>query len=227
MRRRFLICLFFAVLALRVGLAAEVSYTDILLSPASYLNRAVSMKGKFYYSNTERKSFDIKQGDSKIEVFYENLPRQKWAQILQQKNFSDAAVTVSGIVKQFNNTKNSYYIMATDVVIAGAQPTAAKPSGDGLQYTDILLSPASYLNRAVSMKGKFYYSNTERKSFDIKQGDSKIEVFYENLPRQKWAQILQPKNFSDAAVTVSGIVKQFNNTENSYYIMATDVVINP
>ena len=103
---------------MQVCQAAEVNYTDILLSPGSYLNRAVVMKGTFYYNNTERKSFEIKQGDNKIEIFYENLPRQKWAQILQQKNFSGSDVTVSGIVKRFGNTENSFYIMATDVVIA-------------------------------------------------------------------------------------------------------------
>jgi len=76
------------------------------------------MKGAFYYNNTERKSFDISQGDNKIEIFYENLPRQKWAQILQQENFSKADVTVSGTVKRFGNSENSFYIMAADVVIA-------------------------------------------------------------------------------------------------------------
>jgi|GEM_PF-2330417 len=114
----FLTCAAFDFSAMQVCSAAEVNYTDILLNPGNYLNRAVVMKGAFYYNNTERKSFDIKQGDNKIEIFYENLPRQKWAQILQQKNFSKADVTVSGIVKRFSNAENSFYITAADVVIA-------------------------------------------------------------------------------------------------------------
>ena len=74
------------------------------------------MKGTFDYKVTETQSFYMTQGDNKIDVFYENLPLEKQALILQQKNFSKTAVTVVGTVKRFNNRQNTYYIMATDVV---------------------------------------------------------------------------------------------------------------
>ena len=94
---------------------AQTTYTDILLSPEKYVGTQVTMRGEFSYKNTERKSFDMKQGDNTIEVFYERLPKEKQAAILTQKNFSKAPVAVKGTLKRFANAENSYYIIASDV----------------------------------------------------------------------------------------------------------------
>ena len=95
---------------------AQITYTDILLSPEKYVGTEVTMRGEFSYNNTERKSFDMKQGDNTIEVFYERLPKEKQAAILTQKNFSKAPVAVKGTLRRFANAENSYYIMAADVL---------------------------------------------------------------------------------------------------------------
>ena len=94
---------------------SQVTYTDILLSPEKYVGSEVTMQGEFSYKNTERSSFDMKQGDNTIEVFYEKLPKEAQAAILSQKNFSEAPVTTKGTLKRFSNAKNSYYILATDI----------------------------------------------------------------------------------------------------------------
>ena len=109
-----------AILALafvHAGIAtAQVKYADILLTPEKYVGKEVTMRGEFRYKNSERKSFDMKQGDNTIEVFYERLPKETQAAILSQKNFSKAPVTAKGVLKRFANSENSYYIMATDVL---------------------------------------------------------------------------------------------------------------
>ena len=94
---------------------SQLTYTDILLSPEKYVDSEVTMQGEFSYKNTERSSFDMKQGDNNIEVFYKNLSKEVQAAILNQKNFSKAPVTAKGTLMRFKDTKNSYYIMATDI----------------------------------------------------------------------------------------------------------------
>lgn len=184
------------------------------------------MGGAFSYKNTERRSFELKQGDDTIEVFYELLPVQKQALILRQNNFSGALLRVTGSVKRFSDAQNSYYITATDVVMLSPQPAATASGSAGLvSYTGILLAPERYIGRQITTKGALSYKNTERKSFDLKQGDDTIEVFYELLPPQQQALILRQRNFSDVPVTVRGTVQRFRNAENSYYIMAAEIVI--
>ena len=73
------------------------------------------MQGEFFIKNTERSSFDMRQGDNNIEVFYKKLPKEVQAAILNQKNFSNAPVTAKGTLMRFSNAKNSYYIMATGI----------------------------------------------------------------------------------------------------------------
>jgi hypothetical protein len=97
-------------------------------------------------------------------------------------------------------------------------------SGDGLLYTDILLSPENYVGKDVTMHGEFYIMNTERQSFNIMQGDNKIEVFYKQLPKEAQATILSQKNFSNVPVVVKGKLQRYAKTKSSYYIMATDVL---
>jgi hypothetical protein len=47
-----------------------VTYVQILLDPERYVGRTVTMEGTFYHHNSERKSFDMKQDDNQVEVFY-------------------------------------------------------------------------------------------------------------------------------------------------------------
>ena len=199
--------------------AAEITYSDILLSPAKYVGNEITMHGEFRYKNTERKSFDMRQGDNTIEIFYERLPAETQAVILSQSNFSRAPVMASGTLRRFANRANSYYIMASDVQGLAQE----KESGTGVRYTEILLSPEKYVGNEITMHGEFRYKNTERKSFDMRQGDNTIEIFYERLPTEAQAVILSESNFSRAPVMASGTLRRFANRARSYYIMATDV----
>ena len=204
----------------------DVTYADILLNPSRDVGHQVVLRGAFYYKNTERRSFGLKQGDHEVEVFWEQLSSAKQSLVLNQKNFSGVAVTVMGTVQRFRDARNSYYITASDVVFTGAAPGQATARQAGMAlYTDILLAPERYINRVVTMKGAFDYRNTERESFELKQGDDTVEVFYEQLPEQKRALILRERSFSGGVTTVVGTVHRFSNAENSYYIMASDVVI--
>jgi len=106
-----------AILLLFASVAvAQLSYTDILLSPEKFVGQEVTMQGAFRCNNTERKSFDMKQGDNVIEVFYERLPKEAQASILSQENFSKTPVTVKGTLRRFANSENSYYIMASAIL---------------------------------------------------------------------------------------------------------------
>jgi hypothetical protein len=190
------------------------------------MGRQIVLRGAFYCKNTERSSFELMQGGDEVEVFWEQLSSTKQSLVLNQKNFSAVPVVVVGTVQRFRDARNSYYIMASDVVFTGAALAPATPRQAGLVlYTDILLVPDRYLEKFVTMRGAFNYRNTERESFDLKQGDDTVEVFYEQLPEQKRALILQERNFSGDSATVVGTVHRFRETENSYYIMAADVSI--
>ncbi len=206
----------------------DVTYADVLLNPSRYVGRQFVLRGTFYYKNTERNSFQLKQGNDEVEVFCEQLSSAKQSLVLSQKNFSGVPVTVMGTVQRFRDARNSYYITASDVVLTGTASAQATPRQSGLVlYTDILVAPERYLGRIVTMKGAFHYRNTERASFDLKQGDDTVEVFYEQLPELKRASILRERNFSGSSATVIGTVHRFRDAGNSYYIMATDVSVQP
>jgi|TARA_B110000116_G_C16474602_1_gene419692 hypothetical protein len=102
-------------LCVSTTVAQQVNYTYIILSPQKYLGKEVTKQGTFYYKNEERKSFDIKQRDNNIEIFYQLIPLTVQAAILGQKNFSKTLVTVKGTVKRFSNKDNSYYPMAQSI----------------------------------------------------------------------------------------------------------------
>lgn len=94
-----------------------VTYVQILLDPDRYVGRTVTMEGSFAYHNAERKSFEMKQDDNEVEVFYEDLPKSEWETILTQKNFSEAKVTVTGKLQRFTDRVNTYYLHADNVVV--------------------------------------------------------------------------------------------------------------
>ena len=96
----------------------------LLLAPERYIGRQVTIKGTLSYKNTERRSFDLKQGDDTIHVFYELLPQQEQALILREENFSDVPVTVRGAVQRFRNAENSDHITAAKEVILQSRPAA-------------------------------------------------------------------------------------------------------
>ena len=101
---------------------ADVSCADILQAPERYIGRQITMKGTLSANNTERKSFDLRQGNYTMKVFYGTLPVQKQALILNRKNFSGVLITVTGKVQRFSNVRTSYFITATDVAMLPSRP---------------------------------------------------------------------------------------------------------
>ena len=205
-----------------VVLFAQESYIDILLYPEKYIEKDIFIKGKFYYNYTERKSFVIKQDDNEIEIFYQNLSKKDQSTILNESNFSGTIVSVRGIVHSYANTKNSFYIMATDIDGLKVQNNDANQD---LQYVDILLEPEKYVGKEIIIVGKFYYNYSERRSFIIKQGDNEIEIFYKDLNKEIQGNILRQKNFSGVYIKAKGILSYYSNKNNSFYVNATDVII--
>lgn len=96
------------------GVATEVRYTDVLLSPEKFVGQEITMRGEFYSHNTEKKSFEMIQDGHHIEVFYGQLPKEIQALILSQRNYSNASVFVKGTLKRYADTENSYYITASN-----------------------------------------------------------------------------------------------------------------
>ena len=94
-----------------------VTYVQILQDPERYVGRTVTMEGSFTYHNAERRSFDMKQDDNQVEVFYEDLPKSEWQTILTQKNFSEAKISVTGKLRRFTDRVNTYYLHADNVVV--------------------------------------------------------------------------------------------------------------
>jgi len=98
----------------------QITLVDVLINPADYLDKTVLMEGVFRVNNIERRSFDMNQGDKRVEVFYERyIPRENWRSILNQKNFSDAKVSATGILRKFKDEDHVYYLEAGSVTIAG------------------------------------------------------------------------------------------------------------
>ena len=74
------------------------------------------------------------------------------------------------------------------------------------------------------MKGTFHEHYADTESFGLGQGEYVIEVFYENLPDEKKAEILKKPQRIGAPVVVSGVLgKSSIEDDEVYYIEAAAV----
>ena len=168
-------------------------------------------------------SFYLKDYDGRdIQVFLNQGELAKRFKDIREAGIKK--IIVSGNLEPWGN--GAFYIRnGLKSIEPHADEIAKLPPPPTVKYVDILLTPEKFLKKTVTMEGKFYYHNPERQSFDIEQGDHKIEVFYQQLPKEKWRRILEEKNFSDAKVTVAGTVQKFRDRNNTYYLVASEVAI--
>src|SRR5574337_172119 len=212
-----------AVSASAHGQANEVSYADIASDPSKYVGKPVVMKGAFAYSEPMRESFTFNQNGSLVEVFYSELPGNIKQSILAQQKNSREPVIVSGTLRQYTNSARSYFIIASSVRFETGAAAVSSDYPRAISYADIMSNPAHYLNKQVTMKGSFLYSEPMRQSFTFDQSGNQMEVLVSDLSRIDRESILSQKKYSKAPVVVSGVLLAYVNNPKKYYIIADSV----
>jgi len=144
--------------------ADQVSYTDILLQPAKYLNKTVTMKGGFSYKNNERKSFTIKQGDDSVEIVYEKLSQKEKEAILAEKNFSWSPVVATGVLMRYSDAENTFYVEAENVAFVAEGDSTSKTTKEQtpesspslkspVNLREVQLNQEKYIDKEISVEG--------------------------------------------------------------------------
>ncbi len=204
--------------------AREIQYGDILSSPAKYIGKTVTMSGVFAYTEPMRGSFSFAQDSNLIEVFYGDLPQEMKALIASQQEGSKTHIVVTGVLQRYTNT-NKYFINASQLQIAGGN--APSPAGGAsILYESILLSPAKYIGKTVTMSGTFAYHEPMRGSFTFEQNGNPIEVFYGDLQQRTRDIIASQKEGAKTPVVVTGVLQRYANSANKYFISASSVSMN-
>lgn len=93
----------------------------------------------------------------------------------------------------------------------------------GIKLVDVYMSPHAFLDKQVTVQGKFRYRDEEDSRFRMMQGDLEITVIYEKVLPSQLNSILKEKSYSESWVTVVGELQKFSNRDNTYYINATSV----
>ncbi len=218
MNRILLLILSFTFLA-HVAFAKEITYSDILSDPSQYVGKIGTMKGLFAYSEPLKESFTIDQNGRLIEIFYRDLPSRDKDTILAQRKHSKLPVTITGVIRRFENSSNAYYINASSLETSGSSAPAAA-SRVYVAYADILSNPVRYVGKTVSMKGNFVYSEPMRESFVFDQNGNMVEVFYRDLPQNSKDVILAQRKNSKKTVIATGVIQKFANNANTYFLNA-------
>jgi hypothetical protein len=90
----------------------ELTIANILVDPDRYMNKLVRTSGLIQLKETDKETFDLRQGDHSIQVIYRYVEPG-----LKSKVASDTgirAATATGLL-QLDQTYNSYYIIAQDL----------------------------------------------------------------------------------------------------------------
>ncbi len=206
------------------GQAHQVSYADIASDPSAFVGKQVVMKGGFAYSEPMRESFTIEQNGNLIEVFYSTLASNVKQLILSQKKNSKEALTVSGTLKQYTNSARSYFIIASSVLFENGD-APAQLSANSISYADILSNAARYVNKQITMKGSFLYSDPMRQSFTFDENGNQVEVLVSDLSRIDREAILSQKKYSKVSVVVNGVLLAYVNNPQKFYITASSVMM--
>ncbi len=205
--------------------AKDVQYGDILSDPSKYIGKAVTMSGRFAYTEPMRGSFTFEQNGTLIEVFYGDLPQEARDSIASQKEGAKTPVAVTGVLQRYTNIANKYFINATSVQMSGGN-TSSSTGGVSILYESILLNPAKYLGKPVTISGTFSYNEPMRGSFTFEQNGNPIEVFYGDLPQRTRDLITSQKEGAKTPVVVIGVLQRYTNTANKYFINASSVSFN-
>jgi hypothetical protein len=90
----------------------ELTIANILVDPDKYMNKLVRTSGLIQLKETDKETFDLRQGDHSIQVIYRYVEPG-----LKSKVASDTGIrtaTATGLL-QLDQTYNSYYIIAQDL----------------------------------------------------------------------------------------------------------------
>ncbi len=220
--KRFFVAVLCVLLSVAVAEAKELSVGSVLSDAEMYTGKTVAVRGDFLYSDSVRESFTIGEGANTIEVFYRNLDGKDKLFILSEQKNSRTPVLVSGLFRQYANMQHSYFIDASSVKHpnAAAQSTARRAS---VSFFDVQVDPGKYLNKPVTMKGLFLYSEPLRQSFIFEQNGKHIEVIVSDLEKADRERILGQRKDSKIPITVSGLLLNYANNTERFYITAYTV----
>ena len=203
------------------GEAAEMNVADLLAEAKNHVGKAVTVTGTFLYSEPMRESFTVAHDGSKIEVFYRDLSPDQKLFILSQAKNGKTALAVNGTVRQYANKERSYFMEAASLQYEGASAAVpASGAANAVSYLDILSDPNKYLNKTVTMKGVFLYSEPMRQSFGMEQNGKAIEVLLSDLSKVDRDRLLEQKKNSRVGVVVTGLLRSYANDSKRFFIIA-------
>jgi hypothetical protein len=225
MKRLSVMVLCVLVAAVAVGAEAkELSVASVLSDGDLYSGKAVVVRGDFLYSEPVRESFTIGQGDNTIEVFYRDLPGADKVFILSLPKNAKTSILVSGRLRQYANKARFYFIDATAVSHEGAVAVSSAAQAT-VSLFDILSDPGKYVNKPVTAKGEFQYSEPIRQSFTFGQNNKSMEVIVSDLSKIDRERILGQKKNSKVPVIVTGLLQKYANEDNRFFITAYTVTL--
>jgi hypothetical protein len=90
----------------------ELTIANILVDPDKYLNKLVRISGQIQLKETDKESFELRQGDHSIQVIYRYVGPGLKSKVANDTGNRTAIAT--GLL-QLDQTYNSYYIVAHDL----------------------------------------------------------------------------------------------------------------
>jgi len=222
--KRFFVMMLCVLAVAVVAEAKEMTVGGVLSDGDLYTNKTVTFRGDFQYSEPVRESFTIGTGRDTIEVFYRDLPGKDKVFLLALPRNAKTSILVSGTLRQYANKARFYFVDAVSVSYEGAA-AAASAARDAVSLFDILADPAKYVNKPVTTKGVFQYSEPMRQSFTFEQNGKAMEVIVSDLAKIDRERILGQKKNSKTPVTVSGLLQKYANDDKRFFITAYTVTL--
>jgi hypothetical protein len=128
-----------------------VTYSEILLDPQRHVGRSVRIKGKYQYVFPDDCRFLIEDRDGhKVNVYYQNLPRDQKALVLNERLASDKPTLVEGRVEQTGDSE--FAILATKVYIKRRRPKGQNHAVDAEMPDWDGCGPCSRCHTVINMK---------------------------------------------------------------------------
>ncbi len=217
-----IVCLFSLA---AVASAAELFVDDLVSDASKYVGKTVTVKGNFLYSEPMRESFAMTHAGVKLEIFYRDLAPNDKLFITSLHNNAKTAMVVTGILKQYANSQRSYFMDASTLQHEGSAAASPAPASalSAVSYLDILQKPADYVNKPVTMRGAFVYSEPMRQSFTFEQNGKTMEVLLSDLSKLDRDRVLEQKKNSKVPVVITGLLQNYANDNKRFYIAAYSV----
>ena len=206
-----------------------VTYPDLLVNLATYVNKTVTLQGTFHYMEPDKPRFDLHMGEQTVSVSIVDLLPEAQAAIRHLRDFSEKPLTVTGTVRQGAFQAAPVLLLASSVEIAGV-PThfVITPTDGVVTYPQIERHYENFLNAEVTMKGRFDFRDPDRQMFSLWRGIGEIEVDFSKLPDPDRLRLLGEPNFSNQPLTVKGSILPLPGApKGSYLLLAASLVIPP